>query len=126
MSRPSVSSVMGRFPRGVLGAGHGEVLERVLGVDWFNAVDATYRSDFKDLFDTSFGRLEAILDSRLVQFEAKLDRRLVDIEAKWDKLFAGLKRGCSRRGLAPSSFPLQQYRVAQAAGGLDLLDEPRV
>jgi len=68
-------------------------------VDWFNAVDATYRSDFKDLFDTSFGRLEAILDSRLVQFEAKLDRRFVDIEAKWDKRFVGLEAKWDKRFL---------------------------
>lgn len=53
-------------------------------VDWFNTVDATYRSDFKDLFAAHFGQLDAKLEQRLAELRVefrdhtgRLETRLV-------------------------------------------------
>ena len=36
-------------------------------VDWFNQVDATYRSDLRELDESNFQRFDAKLDQRLAQ-----------------------------------------------------------
>src|SRR5207247_8775949 len=41
-------------------------------VDWFNAVDATYRADLRELHELSFAR-----------FDAKLEQRLAELDTKW-------------------------------------------
>ena len=51
-------------------------------VDWFNAVDATYKSDLKEINDLSWQRL----DVRLKYLDAHLDSRLDRLRAdlmKW-------------------------------------------
>ena len=51
-------------------------------VDWFNAVDATYRSDLKETNDLNWERL----DSRLKYVDAHLDSRIDSLRAelmKW-------------------------------------------
>ena len=51
-------------------------------VDWFNAVDATYRSDLKETNDLNWVRL----DSRLKYMDAHLDSRIDSLRAelmKW-------------------------------------------
>ena len=49
-------------------------------VNWFNQVDATYRSEFKDLFEVHFSR-----------FDAKLEQRLAESDTKWERRVAELK-----------------------------------
>ncbi len=39
-------------------------------VEWFNQVDAAYRSEFRDLFEVHFARFEAKLEQRVVDFAA--------------------------------------------------------
>jgi hypothetical protein len=56
-------------------------------VDWFNQVDATYRSEFRDLFDTRFAHLEAKLDQRF----AELDRRFAEQDTRWERRFGELR-----------------------------------
>ena len=41
-------------------------------VDWFNQVDATYRLEFRDLFDTHFARFDAKLEQRIAELRAEL------------------------------------------------------
>ena len=41
-------------------------------VDWFNAVDATYRADLRDLNELNFARFDAKLEQCLAEFDAKL------------------------------------------------------
>jgi hypothetical protein len=51
-------------------------------VDWFNAVDATYKSDLKEINDLNWQRL----DSRLKYMDAHLDSRMDRLRAdlmKW-------------------------------------------
>jgi hypothetical protein len=65
-------------------------------VDWFNQVDATYRSDLRELNELNFARFDAKLEQRLAEFEAKLERRLAELDAtwrvRWDKLDAKLEQ----------------------------------
>ena len=50
-------------------------------VDWFNQMDATYRSELRELIDLNFARFQARLDSafdrvdaRMASFEARIVR----------------------------------------------------
>jgi hypothetical protein len=68
-------------------------------VDWFNAVDATYRSDLHELNELNFARFDAKLEQRLTELDAKwggraaaldakLEQRLADLDAKWERRLA--------------------------------------
>lgn len=61
-------------------------------VDWLNAVDATYRSDLRDLNENNFARLEAKLDQRAAESDARMERRAAGLEAKMDGIEARLDR----------------------------------
>src|SRR5882762_7967435 len=63
-------------------------------VDWFNSVDATYRSDLRELNELNFSRFDSKLEQRLAeldakwgghwtQLDAKLEQRLAELDAKW-------------------------------------------
>jgi hypothetical protein len=41
-------------------------------VDWFNQVDATYRSDLRDLNELNYARFEAKLEQRLAEFRREV------------------------------------------------------
>ena len=41
-------------------------------VNWFNAVDATYKADLKELNDLNFARFEAKVGQRLAELRADL------------------------------------------------------
>ncbi len=41
-------------------------------VDWFNAVDATYRADLRELNERNFARFDAKLEQRLAELKAEL------------------------------------------------------
>jgi hypothetical protein len=49
-------------------------------VEWFNLVDATYRSDLRELNELNFAR-----------FDAKVERRVAELDAKIERLVAGLR-----------------------------------
>jgi hypothetical protein len=63
-------------------------------VEWFNQVDATYRSEFRDLFEVHFARFDAKLEQRIGELRAeltgKLESKLSGLEARlvrWMFLF---------------------------------------
>ena len=68
-------------------------------VEWFNAVDATYRADLHDLNELNFGR-----------FDAKLEQRLVELDAKWDSKWTALDDKLEQR-LSESESRLER-RIA--------------
>ena len=45
-------------------------------VDWFNAVDATYQADLRELNELNFARFEAKLGERMAQLESHLTWRM--------------------------------------------------
>jgi hypothetical protein len=77
-------------------------------VEWFNAVDATYRAGLRELNELNFARfdakleqraaaLEAKLEQRTAALDAKIDRRAAEIEAKLDATAALLNATLERR-----------------------------
>ena len=62
-------------------------------VDWFNAVDATYRADLRDLNELNFSRFDAKLEQRLATLDAKLEQRLAELRVELVKELAGVKSG---------------------------------
>ena len=51
-------------------------------VEWFNAVDATYRSDLRELNELNFARFDAKVEQRWAQMEAKFEQRFAQMDAK--------------------------------------------
>ena len=63
-------------------------------VEWFNSVDATYRSDLRELNELNFARFDAKLEQRLAEFGANLrmemERRFSQVDARFETLEARL------------------------------------
>jgi len=50
-------------------------------VDWFNAVDLTYRADLRELNELNFGRFDAKLEQRLAELRAELREAIAQLRA---------------------------------------------
>ncbi len=59
-------------------------------VDWFNAVDATYKADLRELNELNFQRFDAKLEQRLAEHNLWIERRFAEQDAKIDRLRAEL------------------------------------
>ena len=73
--------------------GHGVADELV---DWFNTVDATYRSDLRELFQGQFTAFRheveqrfAALDAKFAAFGEKLERRIGEVRSELSEEIAG-------------------------------------
>ena len=53
-------------------------------VDWFNKVDATYRSDLRELNDLNFARFRAEMDAGFTRFDVRLDQRTAELKSYFD------------------------------------------
>jgi len=60
-------------------------------VEWFNAVDATYRAELRDLNELNFSRFDAKLGERLAESDTRWERRLADFDVKWERRIAELR-----------------------------------
>lgn len=76
-------------------------------VEWFNAVDATYRLDLRELNEQNFGRFDAKLEQRLAEQDAKWERRIADLRIEMRTGFAELETRLTKR--------LFGFWIAQAA-----------
>ena len=56
-------------------------------VDWFNAVDQTYRTDLRELNELNFSRFDAKLEQRLAELQAALQRWMFGF---WISAFLGI------------------------------------
>jgi hypothetical protein len=70
----------------------GEQLTNEL-VDWFNQVDATYRSDLRELNEINFARFDAKLEQRISEvkaeisrFDGRLEQRIAEVKAEITRL----------------------------------------
>lgn len=68
-------------------------------VEWFNAVDATYRSDLRELNELNFARFDAKLEQRIAELDAKLGRLIAELRTELHREIADL-RGELHAGLA--------------------------
>lgn len=59
-------------------------------VNWFNAVDATYRSQLRDINEANFARFEAKLGERLAELDTKWSDRWNQLDAKWGERWNAL------------------------------------
>jgi len=57
-------------------------------VDWFNMVDATYRSELRELNELNYTRFDAKLEQHVVELETKIDRLAVELRAEMQVGFA--------------------------------------
>ncbi|MFQ5703231.1 MAG: hypothetical protein ACE5HT_04340 [Gemmatimonadales bacterium] len=68
--------------------GHGIADELV---DWFNRVDATYRSEFRELFEVNFARFDAKLEQRLAEIKAEFREEIAGLRAEFSSRLSGLE-----------------------------------
>ena len=80
-------------------------------VDWFNAVDATYRSDLREINELNFARFDAKLEQRVAGLDAKIEQRVAQLEAKIEQRMAQLEVRIEQR-VAQLDAKIDQ-RVAQ-------------
>ncbi len=66
-------------------------------VDWFNQVDATYRTDLRELNELNFARFDAKLEQRFAQADAKLEQRFAQADAKLEQRLAQADANWERR-----------------------------
>lgn len=83
-------------------------------VDWFNAVDATYRGDLKEVNELNYARFDAKVEQRFAESEAKMERRFADFERRFVALEAKVD-GKLDSGVAHHAF-------AQLDAHIDRLD----
>jgi hypothetical protein len=55
-------------------------------VNWFNAVDATYRADLRDLNELNFARFDTKLEQRIAEVRSELRDQRAEL-IKWMFLF---------------------------------------
>ncbi len=60
-------------------------------VDWFNAVDLTYRTDLRELNELNFARFDAKLEQRLAELRATLRQEIADLRAELRAEIAGFR-----------------------------------
>ena len=60
-------------------------------VEWLNQVDATYRSDFRELFDMHFARFEAKLAQRSAEIRGEMQAGLAEADARLERRIATLR-----------------------------------
>jgi hypothetical protein len=59
-------------------------------VEWFNAVDLTYRSELRELNETNFARFEAKLEQRIAELRTEVKGEIAALRAeliKWMFIF---------------------------------------
>lgn len=57
-------------------------------VDWFNMVDATYRSELRELNELNYARFDAKLEQRVAELRAELTGRIAELRAEMQLGFA--------------------------------------
>ena len=51
-------------------------------VDWFNAVDLTYRTDLRELNELNFARFDAKLEQHLAELRAELREEIAELRTE--------------------------------------------
>jgi hypothetical protein len=100
-------------------------------VNWFNAVDATYRDDLRQVNELNFARFDARLEQRLAELRAELEMRIAALDRRFDSLearFDGLEARQEDRAAALESrlekrmdVGFAEVRAAIAATRADML-----
>ena len=76
-------------------------------VDWFNMVDATYRSELRELNELNYARFDAKLDQRIGELRAEMQAGWATLAARLEQRMAELETNLTKRMLG--------FWIAQAA-----------
>ena len=82
-------------------------------VEWFNMVDATYRSELRELNESNFARFDAKLEQRAAELRADMSVGFAHLEATLDTKLAMLETQITKR--------LFSFWIAQAATTVGLV-----
>src|SRR5712691_1546896 len=87
-------------------------------VEWFNQVDATYRLEFRDLFETNFARFDAKLEQRMAELRAELREEMAELRSELQsELRSGLAgvegRLLARIGVVEGRFGTLEGRLVR-------------
>jgi ABC-type phosphate transport system auxiliary subunit len=66
-------------------------------VEWFNAVDLTYRADLRELNEMNFARFDAKLEQRAAQLDAKIEQSAAQLDAKIEQRAAQIEAKLEER-----------------------------
>jgi len=83
-------------------------------VEWFNLVDATYRSDLRELNEFNFARFDARLEQRVAELRAEVRAGFARAEAELDRRI-GVLRAEMQAGFETGDAKLDR-RLATTAG----------
>jgi hypothetical protein len=100
-------------------------------VEWFNSVDAAYRSDLRELNELNFARFDARLEQRFAQQDAKWEQRFAQQDAKWEQRIASVEKSVAamrsdlERNLVRWMFGFWTGTLVALAGFLYVMQRPR-
>jgi hypothetical protein len=60
-------------------------------VDWFNMVDATYRSELRELNELNYARFDAKLEQRIAELRAEVQAGFAELRAEMRGMFGALE-----------------------------------
>ena len=92
-------------------------------VEWFNAVDATYRADLRDFNELNFARFEAKLGERVGEIKAEMSVRFAAADAKLEQRIGEVKADIAAlkaefRAEMDTRFAAADAKLEQRIGGL--------
>ena len=77
-------------------------------------MDATYRSDLREVNELNFARFDAKVEQRFAEQDAKFERRLSEQDSKFEKRFADFEVKIERR------FAEFEVKVDKRFAGIDV------
>ena len=83
-------------------------------VEWFNAVDSTYRADLMHLNDVNFTRFEARLDQRASGVESRLEQRMAELQSRLEQRITGVESRLEQKMVELESRIQQQMVELEA------------
>ena len=86
-------------------------------VDWFNQVDASYKTDLRELNELNFARFDAKLEQRLAESRAEMTAKFDGLRNDVNSKFDGLRNDVN------SKFDDLRNDVNSRIGGLETLLE---
>ncbi len=83
-------------------------------VEWFNAVDRTYRTELRETNELNYARFSAEMSARFAEQNSWIERRFAEMDTKFEKRFAEMSIQMER-GFREQTRFLYVALVAQMA-----------
>ncbi len=84
-------------------------------VNWFNAVDATYRTDLRELNELNYARFDAKLEQRVAEVKAELRQEIGGLRTELHTGLAAVKVGLTEE-IASCRASLMKWMFVYWAG----------